>query len=69
MNFRDWKRKFGRVQTLLDSLLSEKQRIETYIQAHTTLLSPMRQIPQETLTEIFIHCLPAEPSLCGPKFE
>ncbi|KAE9397862.1 hypothetical protein BT96DRAFT_822742, partial [Gymnopus androsaceus JB14] len=51
-----------RVQTLLNSLLSEKQKIKEYIEAHRALASPVRQIPPETLSEIFIQCLPTEPS-------
>ncbi|KAE9409446.1 hypothetical protein BT96DRAFT_806732, partial [Gymnopus androsaceus JB14] len=49
------------VQTLLDDLLSERQKINAYIEAHTALISPVRQIPQETLAEIFIRCLPTKP--------
>ncbi|KAJ3736081.1 hypothetical protein DFJ43DRAFT_990080, partial [Lentinula guzmanii] len=49
-----------RVQAALDDLLSQKQSIENYIDAHKSLLSPVRRIPPETLAEIFIHCLPAD---------
>ncbi|KAJ3782345.1 hypothetical protein GGU10DRAFT_81937, partial [Lentinula aff. detonsa] len=41
-------------------LLSQKQSIENYIDAHKSLLSPVRRIPPETLAEIFIHCLPTD---------
>ncbi|KAE9394315.1 hypothetical protein BT96DRAFT_827868, partial [Gymnopus androsaceus JB14] len=50
-----------RVQTLLTSLLSEKQKLTDYIEAHRALISPIRQIPTETLAEIFVWCLPTEP--------
>ncbi|KAJ3782428.1 hypothetical protein GGU10DRAFT_436633 [Lentinula aff. detonsa] len=49
-----------RVQAALDDLLSQKQSIENYIDAHKSLLSPVRRIPPETLAEIFIHCLPTD---------
>ncbi|KAF9052555.1 hypothetical protein BDP27DRAFT_1242606, partial [Rhodocollybia butyracea] len=49
-----------RLQSLLDALLSEKNGVETYIEAHRTLMSPIRRIPSETLGEIFMHCLPSD---------
>ncbi|KAJ3801467.1 hypothetical protein GGU11DRAFT_838067 [Lentinula aff. detonsa] len=49
-----------RVQAALDDLLLQKQSIEEYIDAHKSLLSPVRRIPPETLAEIFIHCLPTD---------
>ncbi|KIK62003.1 hypothetical protein GYMLUDRAFT_84663 [Collybiopsis luxurians FD-317 M1] len=49
-----------RVQAALDCLLSEKKRVEAYIDAHQALMSPIRQIPFETLAEIFSWCLPSE---------
>ncbi|KAE9387780.1 hypothetical protein BT96DRAFT_774739, partial [Gymnopus androsaceus JB14] len=45
-------------RALLDRLLSEKERVEKYIDAHQALMSPIRQIPSETLAEIFIWCFP-----------
>ncbi|KAE9397883.1 hypothetical protein BT96DRAFT_822765, partial [Gymnopus androsaceus JB14] len=51
-----------RVQTVLGDLLSKKQQIGNYIEAHRALASPVRQIPPETLAEIFVQCLPTEPS-------
>ncbi|KAE9394308.1 hypothetical protein BT96DRAFT_923576 [Gymnopus androsaceus JB14] len=50
-----------RVQNLLTGLLSEKQKLTDYIEAHRALISPIRQIPTETLAEIFVWCLPTEP--------
>ncbi|KIK62009.1 hypothetical protein GYMLUDRAFT_165539, partial [Collybiopsis luxurians FD-317 M1] len=50
----------ARVQAVLDALLSEKNRVKTYIDAHRALISPVRQIPYETLAEIFKWCLPSE---------
>ncbi|KAF9058574.1 hypothetical protein BDP27DRAFT_1193265, partial [Rhodocollybia butyracea] len=48
------------LQSLLDGLLEEKDEVETYIEAHRTLMSPIRWIPSETLGEIFVHCLPPD---------
>ncbi|KAF9056833.1 hypothetical protein BDP27DRAFT_1147147, partial [Rhodocollybia butyracea] len=50
----------SRLQSLLDALLKEKDEVETYIEAHRALMSPIRQIPSETLGEIFMHCLPTD---------
>ncbi|KAF9077100.1 hypothetical protein BDP27DRAFT_1508943 [Rhodocollybia butyracea] len=48
-------------QATLDALLHEKQRVKSYVDAHRALLSPVRQIPPETLTDIFAQCLPDPP--------
>ncbi|KAF9058569.1 hypothetical protein BDP27DRAFT_1240621, partial [Rhodocollybia butyracea] len=48
------------LQSLLDALLSQKNEVETYIEAHRALMSPIRRIPSETLGEIFMHCLPSD---------
>ncbi|KAF9063821.1 hypothetical protein BDP27DRAFT_1231418, partial [Rhodocollybia butyracea] len=48
-------------QATLDALLHEKQRVMSYVDAHRALLSPVRQIPPETLAEIFVQCLPSDP--------
>lgn len=47
-----------RVQTLLAHLFAYRHRIESYIEAHRALASPIRHIPSETLAEIFMQCLP-----------
>ena len=51
MNFRE-EPEIKSVQTLLDNILSERQKIGAYIEAHTTLLSRVRQTPQETLAAV-----------------
>ncbi|KAF9063823.1 hypothetical protein BDP27DRAFT_1231394, partial [Rhodocollybia butyracea] len=48
-------------QATLDALLHERQRVMSYVDAHKALLSPVRQIPAETLAEIFVQCLPSDP--------
>ncbi|KAF9058944.1 hypothetical protein BDP27DRAFT_1239758, partial [Rhodocollybia butyracea] len=50
----------SRLQSLLDALLGEKNEVEAYIKTHRVLMSPIRQIPSETLGEIFMHCLPSD---------
>ncbi|KAJ4471456.1 hypothetical protein J3R30DRAFT_3299633, partial [Lentinula aciculospora] len=50
-----------RIRTFLDVLSQEKQQIERYIDAHKALMSPVRQLPSETLSEIFKWCLPFDP--------
>ncbi|KAE9397881.1 hypothetical protein BT96DRAFT_921201 [Gymnopus androsaceus JB14] len=55
-------KEIDRFQTILSGLLSEKRQVVAYIKAHRALASPVRQIPPETLAEIFIQCLPTEPS-------
>ncbi|KAF9063825.1 hypothetical protein BDP27DRAFT_212144 [Rhodocollybia butyracea] len=48
-------------QATLDALLRERQIVKSYVDAHRALLSPVRQIPAETLAEIFAQCLPSDP--------
>ncbi|KAJ3866947.1 hypothetical protein EV359DRAFT_79061 [Lentinula novae-zelandiae] len=47
-------------QSVLDGLLRQKEKIQSYIEAHQALMSPIRQIPSETLADIFVWCLPAD---------
>ncbi|KAF9073397.1 hypothetical protein BDP27DRAFT_1215954, partial [Rhodocollybia butyracea] len=53
----------SRLQSLLDALHGEKNELETYIEEHRALISPIRRIPSETLGEIFMHCLPSDAHL------
>jgi hypothetical protein len=48
------------VQALLDQLLLERQALVHHVDIHQTLLSPMRRLPSELISEIFFHCLPDE---------
>ncbi|KAK7006028.1 hypothetical protein R3P38DRAFT_1727405 [Favolaschia claudopus] len=43
----------------LDGLVDERESLETYIQSHKALMSPIRRIPLDLLEQIFIACLPA----------
>ncbi|KAE9384395.1 hypothetical protein BT96DRAFT_768914, partial [Gymnopus androsaceus JB14] len=49
-----------RVQNLLDNLSHKKEIVQKYVDAHRALISPMRRLPAETLSEIFVQCLPEE---------
>ncbi|KAF5384664.1 hypothetical protein D9757_007487 [Collybiopsis confluens] len=49
----------ARAQAILDDLLSKQQKVQKYFEAHRALMSPIRQLPSETLAEIFQWCLPA----------
>ncbi|KAE9388040.1 hypothetical protein BT96DRAFT_740767, partial [Gymnopus androsaceus JB14] len=49
----------ARLQGILDGLSSSRAQIKQYIDAHQSLMSPVRQIPSETLSEIFVWCLPS----------
>ncbi|KAJ3828648.1 hypothetical protein F5880DRAFT_1698413 [Lentinula raphanica] len=40
--------------------LREKEKIKNFVEAHRALMSPVRQLPDEVLGEIFVHCLPTE---------
>ncbi len=48
------------MQTVLDALCSKRDKLKAYIEPHRALMSPVRRIPPETLTEIFIRCLPSD---------
>ncbi|KAJ7723677.1 hypothetical protein B0H16DRAFT_1737121 [Mycena metata] len=43
----------------LRKLADERERLATYVDSHTALLSPVRRLPLDILQEIFIACLPA----------
>ncbi|KAJ3719329.1 hypothetical protein C8R42DRAFT_673467 [Lentinula raphanica] len=49
-----------RLETEIARALNEKEKINNFIEAHRALMSPVRQIPEEVLAEIFVHCLPTE---------
>lgn len=48
----------ARIQSLLNALLLRRDHAKTFVEAHRALMSPIRRLPQETLSEIFIRCLP-----------
>ncbi|KAJ3828653.1 hypothetical protein F5880DRAFT_823668 [Lentinula raphanica] len=49
-----------RLEMEITRALCEKEKISNFIEAHRALLSPVRQIPEEVLAEIFLRCLPTD---------
>ncbi|KAJ6532010.1 hypothetical protein B0H19DRAFT_1005659 [Mycena capillaripes] len=47
-------------QSVLKGLLAEREQTHEALEAHRALLSPIRRIPPEVLSEIFIQCLPQD---------
>ncbi|KAJ3756999.1 hypothetical protein EV360DRAFT_84430 [Lentinula raphanica] len=50
----------ARLESEIARALCEKEKISSFIEAHRALMSPVRQIPEEVLAEIFLHCLPTD---------
>ncbi|KAJ3835398.1 hypothetical protein EV361DRAFT_387945 [Lentinula raphanica] len=50
----------ARLEAEIARALCEKEKISSFIEAHRALMSPVRQIPEEVLAEIFLHCLPTD---------
>ncbi|KAK6977489.1 hypothetical protein R3P38DRAFT_2666234 [Favolaschia claudopus] len=48
----------SRLQALIDKLSIERDQLKDYVDAHKALISPVRQIPEDILREIFHACLP-----------
>jgi hypothetical protein len=49
------------LEAALEQRRRERQALHDYRLAHTALLSPIRQLPPELLTEIFLNCAPSGP--------
>ncbi|KAF5393488.1 hypothetical protein D9757_000469 [Collybiopsis confluens] len=50
----------SRLKKVIENLAKERTTVHRYIRSHKALLSSMRRLPAEVLTEIFLHCLPAD---------
>ncbi|KAJ3859712.1 hypothetical protein EV359DRAFT_86111 [Lentinula novae-zelandiae] len=50
----------SRVQVILDDLQSQRAEVKSYVETHRGLLAPIRRLPVEVLTEIFVLCLSTE---------
>ncbi|KAF8128308.1 hypothetical protein K438DRAFT_916302 [Mycena galopus ATCC 62051] len=46
------------VRKALDKLTEDRDTLGAYVDAHRTLMSPVRQLPLDVIEEIFIACLP-----------
>src|ERR1700683_3102390 len=47
----------SRLRKAMDHLGNERQKLERSLDEHRSLTAPIRRIPQEILSEIFLHCL------------
>ncbi|TFK34143.1 hypothetical protein BDQ12DRAFT_657206, partial [Crucibulum laeve] len=45
----------SKTKELLSQLVSHRERIVAYVDAHKSVLSPIRRLPPEILTLIFLH--------------
>ncbi|KAF7299485.1 hypothetical protein MIND_00898600 [Mycena indigotica] len=50
----------AQLQKQMDKFVDERRSIQSQIEGHQALLSPMRRIPVDLLQEIFVVCLPSE---------
>ncbi|KAJ7634701.1 hypothetical protein FB45DRAFT_472308 [Roridomyces roridus] len=50
--------KIAEMQKAIDKVAAERDSIGSYVQPHEDLLSPIRRIPAEVMSEIFVACLP-----------
>lgn len=46
-----------RAQAILDGLVSKRDKLKHFVDAHKALISPVRRLPPEILQEIFVRCL------------
>lgn len=50
----------AQLNDLLQTFSMKRDLLKRYIEAHRALMSPIRRLPVETLSEIFMHCLPED---------
>lgn len=50
----------AQLNNLLETFSMKRDLVKRYIEAHRALMSPIRRLPVETLSEIFMHCLPED---------
>ncbi|ESK93439.1 hypothetical protein Moror_1720 [Moniliophthora roreri MCA 2997] len=48
----------SRLKSTLTYLLSHRERLQIFVNSHKALISPIRRLPDEILSEIFLYCLP-----------
>ncbi|KAJ6465864.1 hypothetical protein C8R45DRAFT_1079824 [Mycena sanguinolenta] len=46
------------LQRSIDKLVEERAHLESYVEAHQALLSPVRRLPLDIIQEIFVACMP-----------
>ncbi|KIK62613.1 hypothetical protein GYMLUDRAFT_132881, partial [Collybiopsis luxurians FD-317 M1] len=54
------KLEISQLQERIRALSAERDRAMSYINAHRAVTSAIRRFPAEILTEIFVHCIPAD---------
>ncbi|KAL0068401.1 hypothetical protein AAF712_004479 [Marasmius tenuissimus] len=45
------------LRSTLGYLLSQREKLQSFVNSHRALISPIRRLPPEVLSEIFVHCL------------
>ncbi|KIK62711.1 hypothetical protein GYMLUDRAFT_164176, partial [Collybiopsis luxurians FD-317 M1] len=50
----------SRVRKTLEELTSRYDHLKTHVDAHLALISPLRRLPREIISEIFVQCLPTD---------
>ncbi|KAJ7680977.1 hypothetical protein DFH06DRAFT_433395 [Mycena polygramma] len=46
------------MQKAIDKLVEERDKLNSYVEAHRALVSPIRRLPLDVIAEIFMACLP-----------
>ncbi|KAJ6465863.1 hypothetical protein C8R45DRAFT_1219683 [Mycena sanguinolenta] len=46
------------LQKSIDKLVEERVGLESYVEAHSALISPVRRLPLDVIQEIFVACMP-----------
>ncbi|KAF7373727.1 hypothetical protein MSAN_00583700 [Mycena sanguinolenta] len=46
------------LQKSMDKLVEERNGLQSYVQAHSALISPVRRLPRDIIQEIFLACMP-----------
>ncbi|KAJ6465787.1 hypothetical protein C8R45DRAFT_1022389 [Mycena sanguinolenta] len=50
--------KIADLQKSIDQLVEERVGLESYVGAHSALISPVRRLPLDIIQEIFVACMP-----------
>lgn len=60
-------KEISRAKAVVDDLLAKRKVLREIKRRHQAIVSPLRQLPHELLSEIFIHCLPPFPTRISPS--
>ncbi|KAJ6501986.1 hypothetical protein C8R45DRAFT_819275, partial [Mycena sanguinolenta] len=50
--------KIASLQKTMDKLVEERDGLQSYVEAHRALISPVRRLPLDIIQEIFVACIP-----------